>query len=105
MLMTAVLVIASGSAFAATLKWSASSGEVTGYKVYYGTSASSPSTSVNAGNVLQYSLDNLPLKELTTYYFSVSAYNATGESGRCASVAYNPADATPPAPPTGLKAP
>ena len=100
------LVLSSFTAtWAATLHWSASSGAVTGYKVYYGTSSSSPSSSVNVGNVTQYSLDKLALKEMTQYYFSVSAYNAAGESPRSTPVAYTPADATPPAPPTGLKAP
>jgi hypothetical protein len=105
MVVVAVLLLTSASAYSATLRWNASSGEVTGYKVYYGTSSSSPSSSVNVGNVLEYSLDKLALKEMTQYYFSVSAYNAAGESSRCNPVAYTPADATPPVPPTGLKAP
>jgi hypothetical protein len=101
----AIVFFATAPVMAATLYWNASSGEVTGYKVYYGTSSSSPSSSVNVGNVTQYSLDKLALKEMTQYYFSVSAYNAAGESPRSTPVAYTPSDATPPAPPTGLKAP
>jgi hypothetical protein len=105
LILAAIVFLAAAPAMAATLNWSASSGEVTGYKVYYGTSSSTPSSSVNVGNVTQYSLDKLPLKEMTQYYLSVSAYNSTGESARCTPVVYTPSDATPPAPPTGLKAP
>ena len=92
------------AAFSASLQWKASTGEVKGYKVYYGTSSSSPSNKVDVGNATRYSLDSLSLSPKTQYYFSVSAYNQAGESRRCAPVAYTPADATPPAPPAGLQA-
>lgn len=92
------------TADAATLNWDPSSGEVDGYKVYYGTNASSPSKSVDVGNVTKYTLDNLPLAEKTQYYFCVTAYNAAGESPPCDPVAYTQQDNTPPAPPKGLTA-
>ncbi len=91
-------------AISATLVWNSSSGVVEGYKVYYGTSGSNPTTSIDVGKVTQYSLDVLPLAENTQYYFRVSAYNNVGESAPCHPVAYTPADTTPPAPPIGLKA-
>ena len=91
-----------GHAAAATLQWNASSGTVDGYKVYYGTSSSAPSSSVTVGNVTQYKIDSLPLSENTQYYFCVSAFNSAGESAMCAPVAYTPADSTPPAPPVGV---
>ena len=92
------------NANAATLMWDASSGEVEGYKVYYGTNPTSHPNSVNVGNTTNYSLDNLPLSEKTQYYICVTAYNAAGESPPCAPVAFTPQDNTPPTPPTGLNA-
>ena len=87
---------------AASLVWDNSSGTVDGYKVYYGTSSSNPSNTIDVGNTTQYDIDSLPLTENTQYYFCVSAYNTAGESDPCAPVAYTPADTTPPAPPVGL---
>ena len=43
-ILAAALLLTTGSAWAATLHWGASSGEVTGYKVHYGTNASLPGT-------------------------------------------------------------
>ena len=88
----------------ATLVWNPSSGTVDGYKVYYGTSSSNPTNTIDVGNVTQYAIDPLPLSENTQYYFCVSAYNTAGESAPCAPVALTPADSTPPAPPGGLVA-
>jgi hypothetical protein len=89
--------------FAKNLQWKASTGDVTGYNVYYGTSSSSPSNKVTVGNVTSYSIDKLPMVENKQYFFCVSAYNQVGESKQSASVAYTPADCTPPFPPVGLK--
>lgn len=91
-------------ASAATLVWNHSSGTVEGYKIYYGTSSSNPSNTIDVGSTTQYSLDTLPLAESTQYFFCVSAYNTAGESAPCPPVAYTPADSTPPAPPVGLVA-
>ena len=88
--------------YAANLVWSPSNGSVDGYKIYYGTSSSYPSNSMDVGNTTQYSLNQLPLDEKTQYFFCVSAYNSSGESAPCAPVAYTPADTTPPSPPVGL---
>jgi hypothetical protein len=84
---------------AASLVWDANTDTVDGYKVYYGTSAASPSDTVDVANVTQYSLDRLPLAEGVEYHFSVTAYNAAGESDRSATVGFTPADQTPPLPP------
>jgi len=102
-LAAAILMVTMGAAHAATLSWNACSGEVTGYKVYYGTSASATNTSVTVGNVTSYSLNKLPLKENTTYYFTVSAYNSAGEGAKCKAISYTMGDATPPAVPSGLQ--
>jgi Fibronectin type III domain len=92
------------TASAATLTWGASSGTVDGYRVHYGTNATTLANTVDVGNTTLYSLESLPLSENTQYFFSVSAYNEAGESNACAPVAYAPADTTPPAPPAGLAA-
>jgi hypothetical protein len=100
----ALLCVAMGSsAAAATLMWDSGGGLTDGYKVYYGTSASDPSQTIDVGNVTQYSIDHLPLNENVEYFFGVSAYNVTGESPRSQSVSYTPADNTPPSPPAGLR--
>ena len=71
-----------------TLAWNASpSAGVTGYKVYYGTVAGSPSTSINVGNVTTATVSNL--NDATTYFFSVAAYNSAGlESQRSTEISY-----------------
>lgn len=89
---------------AATLNWLASNGNPTGYKIYYGTDANSPSNSKDVGNVTRYNIDQLPLYENIRYYFCVSAYNAEGESATCPPVSYTPGDSSPPLPPVGLEA-
>ena len=103
-LISIAILLVANMATAATLAWDPSSGTVDGYKVYYGTSSSAPSNSVEVGNTTQYSLDQLALAENTQYFFSVSAYNTAGESDPCPPVAYTPADTTPPLPPAGLVA-
>ena len=82
--------------FGATLLWDASPGEVTGYRLYYGTSAGSYIQNVDVGNVISYSTDSLPLTEDTLYYFVVTAYNSAGESGYSNEVSWAQDDTTPP---------
>jgi hypothetical protein len=61
----------------ADLAWNASTGStVTGYKVYYGTQSGQYTTSVDAGNVTNYTVTNLQTGP--TYYFAVTAYNSAG---------------------------
>lgn len=90
------------SSIAETLVWDASSGQVDGYSVHWGTSQSSQPNSRDVGDMTRYDLDKLPLAEGITYYLSVSAYNAAGESPPCEPIAFIPGDNTPPAPPRGL---
>lgn len=60
-----------------TLAWDASGGpSVTGYRVYYGQTSGSYSTSVVGGNVPTIRVDGLA--EGVTYYFAVTAFTATG---------------------------
>jgi len=75
-------------AASATVTWNANSeSDLAGYKIYYGTSprtGTDPKTctlcgysnSVNAGNVTSYNLSSLT--DGLTYYFSVSAYDTSG---------------------------
>lgn len=92
------------NALGATLSWTASTGEATGYKLYYGTSEGSYTQNVDVGDVTSYSTDPLPLTEGTPYYFVVTAYNSSGESGYSNMVSWTPADTTPPDPLTEFEA-
>src|SRR4030042_329650 len=84
------------------LTWDASTGTVTGYRIYYGTSSGNYTGIEEAGSVTLYPLSNLPLAEEATYYFVVKAYNAAGESDPSNEVTYYCPDSTPPVPPQGL---
>jgi hypothetical protein len=84
------------------LAWNASSGEVTGYKVYYGTTQGSYNQNKNVGKVTQYPLSSMPLTEKQTYYFVTRAYNAAGESGNSNVVSWTVPDYTAPMPPQGI---
>ena len=54
------------------LSWDASEGEVTGYRIYYGTNQGGDYPgNIEAGGATQYSLLSLPLTEGETYYFVV----------------------------------
>jgi predicted phage tail protein len=104
----AVVVLAwlvPGTVFAdPKLVWDASSGDVTGYRVYYGLSQGSYPNSQSVGNVTEYGLTSLPLEEKKTYYFVVRAYNGAGESGDSNAVSWLVPDMTPPSPPQGVTA-
>ena len=94
------------NAIGATLSWNASTGEVTGYRLYYSTTEGSYIQNVDVGNVTSYSTDSLSLTEGTTYYFVVTAYNSAGESGYSNMILWTPplVDTTPPLSPTEVDA-
>lgn len=101
------IVAAPCSAFASPfLQWDASTGEVTGYRVYYGTTQGGPYPASRevASNSCNCDMVNLSLQEKTTYYFVVRAYNAAGESGNSNEATYTVPDTTPPAVPQGVSA-
>jgi hypothetical protein len=90
-------------AWGATIVWDAAPGNVTGYKVYYGTVAGKYPYSVDVGRSTSRQLDNLPnLREGVLHYFSVTSYNESGESAFSAPISWTPPDKTPPSPPGGV---
>jgi hypothetical protein len=85
-----------------TLEWDPSTGEVNGYRVVYGTTPTELTEQKDVGNSTRYSLNNLPLKDSTTYYFAVRAYNGSGESPDSNHISWTSGDSTPPMPPQGV---
>ncbi len=85
------------------LSWDSVSGNVTGYRIWYGKAKDSHTSSKELGNVTEYSLNNLPLEEDVKYYFVVRAYNSGGESGDSNEVSWTAEDLTPPLPPEVVK--
>jgi hypothetical protein len=65
---------ATAPAGVAQLSWDAAPAGITGYKVYYGASPRSYSSTVNVGNAATYTV-SLPAG---TYYFTVTAYDSFG---------------------------
>ncbi len=99
------VLLVSFSAFASpSLQWDASTGEVTGYRVYYCTTQGGPYSANYAVSTTSCDLANLPLQENTTCYFVVRAYNAAGESENSNEASYFVPDTTPPAVPQGVGA-
>lgn len=93
------------SAFASPfLQWDASTGEVTGYRVYYCTTVGGPYPANYEVATTSCDMANLPLQENSTYYFVVRAYNSAGESGNSNEASYAVPDSTPPAVPQGVSA-
>jgi len=86
------------------LAWDPSSGDVTGYRIYFGQSKGSHPDSQDVGNVTQYLLSKLALEEKKTYYFVARAYNGAGESGDSNEVSWLVPDMTAPLPPQGVTA-
>jgi hypothetical protein len=102
MIVVVLMLLACPVYAASQLTWAASTGVVTGYRIYYGTSSGVYQGMEDAGNLLQYPLSNLPLQEKTTYYFVAKAYNDVGESSPSNEVSWYSPDSTPPSPPLSL---
>ncbi len=58
------------------LAWNASTGPVSGYRVYYGTASGNYSMNVDAGNTTTATVANLT--DGATYYFAVKSYDSAG---------------------------
>ena len=104
-LLVALLISVWARAEQVTLAWDANTEpDLAGYKVHYGTASGSYTTSVDVHKVTTSNIGTLTAGQ--TYYFAVTAYNASGnESGYSNQVSYsvaaaNGAPATP-ATPTG----
>jgi hypothetical protein len=84
------------------LVWDPSTGEVNGYRIYYGLATGSYASNKDVGSVTEFPLANLPLQEKKTYYFTAKAYNGAGESAGSNEVSWTVPDRTPPAVPLGV---
>lgn len=92
-LIAPVIAMAGGSV---KLSWNANTeNDVTGYRVYYGTSSGNYSQVADAGKVTTFTVNGL--QDGSTYYFVLTAYdNAGNESGYSAEVPATILDTTPP---------
>jgi len=69
------------------LAWDPSSGNVTGYHIYYASSSGAYSNKyIDAGNVTDYVVTDL--QPDSAYYFVVRAFNSAGESGNSNEVSW-----------------
>lgn len=96
------LIAIPAMAFGAQLEWNSSTGDAEGYRIYFGTSSGEYPEMKEVGTTTQCSLNDLPLKDNTTYYFVVRAYNNAGESANSNEISWTSGDATPPMPPQGV---
>lgn len=52
--------------------------DLAGYRLYYGASSQNYTFVVDVGNVTEYNLNNLNLREAVTYYIALSSYDYSG---------------------------
>ena len=83
-------LIAQAQAAQVTLAWDANSEpDLSGYKLYYGTSPGNYATPITLGIVTTYTVTNLT--DGVTYYFALTAFDTEGfESGKSNEVSYTP---------------
>ncbi len=86
-----------------TLSWAESPGNVTGYRLKYGTSSGVYSTVKDTGIRTTYTLSDENIDENLIYYFTVNAYNEYGESLPSNEVSWK-GDTVPPLPAGELSA-
>jgi chitinase len=104
-LLSALLISLLARAEEVTLAWNANTEtDLAGYKIHYGTSSCTYTTSLDVHNVTTYTVTGLSAGQ--TYFFAASAYNASGlQSGHSNEVSHtipatNAAPSTP-SPPSG----
>ncbi|MFZ1200684.1 MAG: fibronectin type III domain-containing protein, partial [Desulfobacterales bacterium] len=69
------------------MAWNASTGSnISGYKIYYGTSSRNYAYNVNVGKSTSASLSGL--QEGRKYYFAATAYTSSAESNYSSELAY-----------------
>lgn len=84
-----IILFMAAPAFAASLVWDASTGQVNGYIVYFGpTSGDHAAFHYENGIATSCDLVNLNLVPGVDYTFTVRAWNSAGESGDSNSVPY-----------------
>ncbi len=92
------LFFSTAPAFAetATVSWDANTeNDLSGYKIYYGTSSGSYDDVLDVGNTTSFLVNNLVVG--TTYFFVVTAYDfSNNESGFSGEVSFTPTQGTPP---------
>jgi len=80
----------------ATVSWDANTeSDLSGYKIYYGTSSGNYDDVLDVGNTTSFIINNLAVG--TTYFFVVTAYDfSANESGFSGEVSFTPTQGTPP---------
>jgi hypothetical protein len=84
LIMIISLNVSAACASVVTLSWDAPNTnadgtpltDLSGYKIYYGTSSHNYSTAIDVGNVTEYMVGNL--ENVVVYYFAVTAYDTSG---------------------------
>jgi len=71
----ALLIPCVASAKSVTLAWDASPDPITSYKIFYGEQSvlTNPSTEIDVGKVLQFTIPNVDFQLGKTYYFALKA--------------------------------
>ena len=96
-MLIAISLLLTSSSFGAILYWDSNSEfDLAGYKIYYGISPQNYTYFVDVGNITEYNLQNLNLRESFTYYIALTSYDTSGnESGLSEELAYFADDSIP----------
>ena len=79
LMLIVISLILTSSSFGAILSWDANRElDLAGYQLYYGTSSQDYRFVVDMGNVTEYNLNNLNLRESVIYYIALTSYDYSG---------------------------